>query len=135
MREVSKLLESHKLDPTPVGLFDFMESGIELREYAKFEFSRNLSDILELIADFGERHGICIEDLAYSDINVFKELYISSSNPRMPFLQILRGVRRDIRRLSLLLFRPLSFTLKMFGPFSPRTFLQILLLKRKRLPK
>ncbi|MDA7756440.1 PEP-utilizing enzyme [Opitutales bacterium] len=82
MREVTKLLESHKLDPSPVGLFDFMESGIQLREYAKFEFSRNLSDILELIADFGERHGICREDLAYSDINVFKELYISSSNPR-----------------------------------------------------
>ena len=82
MREVTKLLESHKLDPTPVGLFDFMESGIELREYAKFEFSRNLSDILELIADFGETHGICRGDMAYSDINVFKELYISSSNPR-----------------------------------------------------
>ena len=53
MREVTKLLESHELEPNPVGLF-VLESGIELREYAKFQFTRNLSDILELIADFGK---------------------------------------------------------------------------------
>ena len=62
MREVAKLLESHELEPNPVGLFDFLEAGIELREYAKFQFTRNLSDILELIADFGEKHGITREE-------------------------------------------------------------------------
>ena len=82
MREVTKLLESHELEPNPVGLFDFLEAGIELREYAKFQFTQNLSDVLELIADFGQKHGIAREDMAYSDVNVFKELYISSLNPR-----------------------------------------------------
>ena len=53
-----------------------------MREYAKFQFTRNLSDILELIADFGEKHGIAREEMAYSGVNVFKELYISSSDPR-----------------------------------------------------
>tara|TARA_B100001057_G_scaffold459804_1_gene510299 strand:- start:424 stop:1095 length:672 start_codon:yes stop_codon:yes gene_type:complete len=95
MREVTKLLESHELEPNPVGLFDFLEAGIELREYAKFQFTRNLSDILELIADFGEKHGIAREEMAYSDINVFKELYISSSDPREALLSsICKGKER-----------------------------------------
>ena len=95
MREVTKLLESHELEPNPVGLFDFLEAGIELREYAKFQFTRNLSDILELIADFGEKHGIAREEMAYSDVNVFKELYISSSDPREAlFASIRKGKER-----------------------------------------
>ena len=95
MREVTKLLESHELEPNPVVLFDFLEAGIELREYAKFQFTRNLSDILELIADFGEKHGIARDEMAYSDINVFKELYISSSDPREAlFASIRKGKER-----------------------------------------
>jgi phosphohistidine swiveling domain-containing protein len=86
MREVTKLLGSHGLEANPVGLFDFLEAGIELREYAKFQFTRNLSDILELIADFGEKHEISRVDMAFCDINVFKELYISSSSPREAML-------------------------------------------------
>jgi phosphohistidine swiveling domain-containing protein len=61
-----------------------------LREYAKFQFTRNLSDILELIADFGEKHEIAREDMAFCDLNVFKELYISSSNPRDELLSSIR---------------------------------------------
>ena len=86
MREVTKLLESHGLEANPVGLFDFLEAGIELREYAKFQFTRNLSDILELIADYGEKHEISRVDMAFCDINVFKELYISSSSRREAML-------------------------------------------------
>ena len=90
MRDVTRLLESHKLEPNPVGLFNFIEAGIELREYAKFQFTRNLSDILELIADFGLKYGIDREDMAYSDISTFKELYISSINPREALLASIR---------------------------------------------
>ena len=46
MREISSLLTLHGLDPDPVKLFDFMKAGIELRELAKFHFSKNLSDTL-----------------------------------------------------------------------------------------
>ena len=98
MREVTKLLESHELEPNPVGLFDFLEAGIELREYAKFQFTRNLSDILELIADFGNKHGIDREDMAFSDVNVFKELYISSSNPRKPSFRVFGRERSATRK-------------------------------------
>lgn len=102
MREVTKLLKSHELEPDPVGLFDFLEAGIELREYAKFQFTRNLSDILELIADFGEKHEIAREDMAFCDVNVFKELYISSSNPREVILSsIEQGKERYLETQSI----------------------------------
>lgn len=82
MREIVKLLEAHDLEPDPVGLFDFIQSGIELRELAKFHFTRNLSDALALISDLGNQWGFSREELAFCDISAFKELHIVAADPR-----------------------------------------------------
>ena len=82
MREIVRLLEAHGLQPDPVGLFDFMQAGIELRELAKFHFTRNLSDALALIAKVGGQYGFSREDLAYCDIAAFKELHVAAADPR-----------------------------------------------------
>ncbi len=82
MREVVKLLGAHGLQPDPVGLFDFMQAGIELRELAKFHFTHNLSDALALVAVYGEQWGFSREDLAYSDIATFQELHMVAADPR-----------------------------------------------------
>ena len=82
MREVGKLLEAHKLHSDPIGLFDFLKAAIELRERAKFDFTRNLSDSLALISKVGESYGFSREDIAYSDIAVFKELYVAAASPK-----------------------------------------------------
>jgi hypothetical protein len=82
MREIVKQLEEHGLYPDPVGLLDFMQAGIELREFAKFHFSRNLSDALALISDVGGRYGFSRDDLAYCDIAAFKELHVAASDPK-----------------------------------------------------
>ena len=82
MREIVKLLESHSLLPDPVGLFDFMQAGIELRELAKFHFTHNLSDALALIVEIGGQYGFSREDLAYCDIAVFKELHVAATDPK-----------------------------------------------------
>ena len=81
MREIVKLLEAHGLQPDPVGLFDFMQAGIELRELAKFHFTRNLSDALALISKVGGQCGFSREDLAYCDISAFKELHVAATDP------------------------------------------------------
>jgi len=65
----------------PVELFDFMQAGIEQRELAKFQFTRNLSDALVLISDYGSELGFSKDDLAYCDISIFKELHISAIDP------------------------------------------------------
>ena len=82
MREIVNLLDLHGLHPDPVGLFDFMQAGIELRELAKFHFTRNLSDALALITEVGNDYGFNNEDLAYCDISVFKELHVAATNSR-----------------------------------------------------
>lgn len=82
MREVGRLLEAHGLQPDPVGLFDFLQAGIELRELAKFHFTRNLSDVLALVAECGARWGFSRDDLAYCDIAAFRELYVAAADPR-----------------------------------------------------
>lgn len=82
MREIVKLLEAHDLQPDPVGLFDFMQAGIELRELAKFHFTRNLSDALALITKVGGEYGFSREDLAYCDIAAFKELHVAATDPK-----------------------------------------------------
>ena len=82
MREIAKLLEVHGLQPDPVGLIDFMQAGIELRELSKFHFTRNLSDALALITEVGIQYGFSREELAYSNIAVFKELHVAATDPR-----------------------------------------------------
>ncbi len=82
MREIVKLLEAHGLQPDPVGLFDFMQAGIELRELAKFHFTRNLSDALALIAEVGGQYGFSREDLAYCDISAYKELHVAATDTK-----------------------------------------------------
>lgn len=82
MRAIAGLLKAHGLEPDPVGLFDFMQAGIELREQAKFQFTRNLSDALALIGEFGRQWGFAREDLAYCDVWVFQELYIGAADAR-----------------------------------------------------
>ena len=75
MREIAELLEAHGLQPDPVGLFDFLQAGIELRELAKFHYPKS-SDVLVLIAEVGRQYGLTPEDLAYCDITAFKELHV-----------------------------------------------------------
>ena len=59
---------------------EFIQAGIEGREFAKFVFTRNLSDSLSLIKKLGEEHGLSVEDCAYLDINVVRMLYGESGS-------------------------------------------------------
>jgi hypothetical protein len=90
MREIVRLLEAHGLQPDPVGLFDFMQAGIELRELAKFHFTRSLSDALALIAEVGAQHSFSREDLAYCDIAAFKELHVAAADPEDVILRAIQ---------------------------------------------
>jgi phosphohistidine swiveling domain-containing protein len=82
MRDIAKLLTIHGLQADPVALFDFLQAGIELRELAKFHFTRNLSDALALIGQCGAQWGFSREDVAYCDVRVFQELHVAAANPR-----------------------------------------------------
>ena len=95
MREIVKLLEAHGLQADPVGLFDFIQAGIEFRELAKFHFTQNLSDALTLIVEVGDQFGFTRDDLAYCDIAALKELHAAATDPRDV---LLRGIEQGKAR-------------------------------------
>ena len=82
MTEIVRLLEIHGLKPDAKELFNFIQAGIELREQAKFQFTRNVSEVLSLASRVGEDYGFSREDIAYCDISVFKEMHIAAIDPR-----------------------------------------------------
>jgi hypothetical protein len=95
MRQIGTLLAEHGLSHDVVGLFDFLQAGIEQREYAKFVFSRNLSDAMSLFRDLGADHGFSVEDMAYASIGTVYELYSSGVDPAAMLAEsIERGRRR-----------------------------------------
>jgi len=82
IRRIDRLLEDHGLEIDVVGLFDFLQAGIELREYAKFVFTRNLSDAMALMRGLGTELGFSVEDMSFADAAVFSELHTGCGDAR-----------------------------------------------------
>ncbi len=76
MERIQLELEENGLDITADGLISFIKEAIEGREQLKFVFTKSVSRILQLVRDLGERIGIPVEDMAYLDISVVKQLYV-----------------------------------------------------------
>ena len=74
------LLKKHGINHSADSLLHFIKSAIEGREYAKFIFTRSLSDALESIAHLGAEHGFSRDDLAFVSIDVIYELMSSSAD-------------------------------------------------------
>lgn len=81
MKKIAALLSEHGLSADVVSLFDFLQAGIEQREYAKFVFTKSLSDALSIFTEWGAGLGFSKEDLSYADIGCVYELYTSADNP------------------------------------------------------
>lgn len=67
--KINQALISQGLEFNAKTLIEFIKTAIETRESSKFEFSKNLSDALELIAKAGEKKGFTRQELAMIDIN------------------------------------------------------------------
>lgn len=66
---VSELLLKHLDIQSNFDLFNFIRDAIIMREKLKFEFTKNLSDALELIAKVGIMMGFTRDELANLDLN------------------------------------------------------------------
>jgi len=104
MNRLEKLLKEHRLEHNVLSLFDFIKRAIEGREYAKFVFTKSLSDALVLIKNVGQVNGISVEDLSYSDISFVKKLYSSSDNIKNTILHSIKdGKQKYLKSCSLTL--------------------------------
>ena len=77
-KALNELFQEHGLCVTGTQMFDFMRGAIEAREYAKFLFSRNLSDAIQLIDELGAIVGLDPESLSYANIRTIYEAYSTS---------------------------------------------------------
>jgi len=87
MRTIAKLLQEHRLSMDVMELFEFLQAGIELREHAKFVFTKNLSDAISLFCEWGGELGFVPEELAYANIACIRELYAGADDPRTVLAQ------------------------------------------------
>ncbi|MEZ0375223.1 MAG: PEP-utilizing enzyme [Candidatus Sericytochromatia bacterium] len=82
LKAIRQQLQEHGLSLDVLEMFDFIKAAIEGREFAKFMFTRHLSDILVLIGKLAEAQGFSRADASFLDIQVFKQLYHSSLDPQ-----------------------------------------------------
>ncbi len=67
-------LSRASIDATPAAFMDFITCAIEQREYFKFEFTRSLSLVLELIQKLGEQLQISRDELSWLRIEDFADV-------------------------------------------------------------
>lgn len=79
LRRTEAMLVKHGLEHDVLGLFDFIKGAIEGREYAKFVFSKSLSDVLVNFGALGREQGLSAERCSFADISCIKDLYASSA--------------------------------------------------------
>jgi adenylylsulfate kinase-like enzyme/phosphohistidine swiveling domain-containing protein len=82
LRRIEALIKAHELDIDVLSLMEFIKAGIEGREFAKFVFTRSLSDALGLIGELGAEYGLTPEDCAYLDYDAIRSLYSESGSVR-----------------------------------------------------
>jgi len=70
-----KNIFKNKFGLTEIDFFIFCKKSIESRENLKFEFTRNLSDALELISVSGEKLGFTRDDLSFLNIDYIFSTY------------------------------------------------------------
>jgi phosphohistidine swiveling domain-containing protein len=79
--QITALLKANDLDDfSPDKLFDYIRSATVSREYAKFVFTKTVSDLLESISLLGESVGLSREQLSHLSINDLLSLEGSDIN-------------------------------------------------------
>ena len=76
---INDKLKLNSINTNADALLMFIRSTIELRERAKFDFTRNLSEAMSLIEKVGAGYGLTLEDLSYCNVGAFRELYLSAA--------------------------------------------------------
>ena len=104
LRHIERLIGEHQLQIDVLSLMEFIKAGIEGREYAKFVFTRSLSDALSLIRELGRDHGLSAEDCAFLDYDAIRTLYSESGSVRQTLLEsVARGRERHALTRNLVL--------------------------------
>lgn len=83
LSEIDAALARHRLEFDGRALFEFAKRATEAREKAKFEFTKNLSIVLDLIVDFARDFGLSREDAAFLEIDDIVAIAAGSRSPNI----------------------------------------------------
>lgn len=81
LRKIQEHIDKDGLKINVLELLEFIQFAIESREYAKFIFSRSVSEFLKIGTEFSSQFNITREDCAYIDLSDILKLYTSSVDP------------------------------------------------------
>ena len=129
LNQIDERLSSNGIKSDAHELMTFLKSAIELRESAKFQFTRNLSDAMSLIAKVGADNGFGVDDIAFCNFEIFQELQVSEMAPeKLLKKSIEEGKRRysDTLKVTLppLITRPTDVLSFMWPDMAPNFITQ-----------
>jgi phosphohistidine swiveling domain-containing protein len=94
-REISRLLEAHHIPASPGQLLQFIQGSIAAREYAKFHYSRVVSELLTSIRGIGGRLGFDAEDMSYTNIEMLTTLIGDDAGDRQAIAESIKCGRQS----------------------------------------
>lgn len=77
---IARLISENKFSFSALELITYIKEAIKGREIAKFIFTKNLSDTLEIISRWGEGFNLSREELSFIPINNILDCDLSSGN-------------------------------------------------------
>ena len=84
-KNIDDVLKKHGLVFDEIKFFEFVEKTIHLREKSKFEFTRSLSDAIELIAEAGKEIGFSRKQLSQISLTDILKYKIMNKNELSQF--------------------------------------------------
>lgn len=83
LRAIDQLLKDYGFTINAEQLLEFVRKATAGREYAKFQFTKNLNAVLKLAAEYGSAHGFSREDMSYvfiEDILRMQKMSVPKNN-------------------------------------------------------
>lgn len=75
INELDRILRDEGITVSAQGLINFIKESIEWREYAKFVFTKSVSEVLNLIKLLFQKYGLSADDASFIDIHTLLQLY------------------------------------------------------------
>jgi phosphohistidine swiveling domain-containing protein len=107
---ISKRMKEMGIEGDVLTLFRFIQVGIEGREYAKYLFTKNLSDALELFAKLGAKYGFSREEISFADISVINEMYSGTPDEQELLKNSIQRGQQEYHRSKHLVLPPVIMT-------------------------
>ena len=109
-KNLTKLFQNHNLNFDSIDFFNFVETSLVLREKLKFEFTKNLSDAMELIVQLGKELGFTRDDMSKLDVkNILKAKTLSKSQTKQYWKTLISKEINKKQISDLLVLPPLIF--------------------------